>query len=166
MKLFCIIFLLFTGTAFAQDNPFRSTDLPLPRFVSLRDDPVNVRTGPGQRFPVKWVFRQQGLPVEVILEYESWRKIRDYEGEVGWVHQILLSGKRGALVSGEENAPLYRRRGGGTAVAKLEPGVLLSLEACEAGWCRAGLVDSVGKTYKGWIEIKYLWGVYEGENFD
>jgi SH3-like domain-containing protein len=167
MKFISIIILLYAPAVAAQDNPFRATNLPLPRFVSLGADEVNVRTGPGQGFPVKWVFRQDGLPVEIILEYEGWRKIRDHEGEVGWVHRILLSGKRSALVRARQNVSFYRRPDIASAVmAHLEPGVLLSLERCDGVWCKAELKDSNGQTYKGWVEIKYLWGVYEAEDFD
>ena len=76
--------------------------LPVPRFVTLKGDEVNVRAGPGRRYPINWVFLRQEMPVEVVAEFDTWRKIRDFEGTEGWVHQSLLSGRRGALVLGEE----------------------------------------------------------------
>jgi SH3-like domain-containing protein len=73
----------------------------LPRFVSLRASEVNLRTGPGIRYPIEWVFKRRDLPVEVVDEFESWRRIRDWEGTLGWVHQSMLRGRRTALVTGE-----------------------------------------------------------------
>ena len=77
------------------------TGLPLPRFVSLRADQVNLRTGPGVRYPIDWVYRRRDLPVEIIDEHETWRRIRDWEGTIGWVHQSMLQGVRNAMVTGE-----------------------------------------------------------------
>ena len=79
----------------------RSTGLPLPRFVSLAADRVNVRFGPGKQYPVNWVFARKGLPVEIIAEFDTWRKIRDYDGEEGWIHSSLLSSRRTIMVTGE-----------------------------------------------------------------
>src|SRR5471030_3132986 len=89
------------GTAFAADTPaivHKGSGLPLPRFASLKSDEVNVRTGPGPRYPVDWVFKRKMMPVEIVAEYENFRKIRDWQGAGGWVHQSLLSGKRGFIV--------------------------------------------------------------------
>ena len=95
-------FFLLSAPVFAEKQPesqkeskaFRSTEYPLPRFVSLRSDEVYVRTGPGQKYPVQWIFRKKDVPVEIILEYDVWRKVKDYDGHEGWVHKTLLSGKR------------------------------------------------------------------------
>ena len=71
-----------------------TSGLPIPRFVTTRSEAVNLRSGPGERYPVQWVLRKKGMPVEIIAEYENWRKIRDWLDTEGWVHQALLSGKR------------------------------------------------------------------------
>jgi len=98
--LFCLIGFLFLPMsipAYAQgadSSAFRSTELPLPRFVSLRSDKVFMRFGPGKQYPIKWVYERKWLPVEIILEFDTWRKIRDHAGEEGWVHQSLLSDRR------------------------------------------------------------------------
>jgi len=166
------------NTALAQDaqaqkeKRFRSTSYPLPRFVSLAKDKVYVRAGPTQKFPIKWVLQRKDLPVEIILEYQTWRKIRDHEGEEGWVHQALLSGDRTALVMAEEEGmvPLYKRVKGGIAsgldkVAYLKPFVLLAVEECEGTWCYVKTLEK-NTTFSGWIERKMIWGVYADENFD
>lgn len=162
--LFLCVFLLFSGPVMAQDDSsaFRSTNYPLPRFVSLGSDKVYVRTGPGQKYPIKFFYKKSELPVEVILEYEAWRKIRDNDGDEGWVHKSLLSGRRTALVLGEGPVALYRKPAADSRiVAYAEPKVIGHLEQCENGWCR---FEASG--YKGWIEGKSIWGVYENEIFD
>ena len=173
LKILLVVFALVIGAipAMADDgngglNPmtsaFRSTDYPLPRFVSLGSDEIYVRSGPGKRYPVQWVFKKEDLPVEIILEYDVWRKIKDFDGQVGWVHHSLLSGKRNALVKEEKVSTLYRKPDTSSQImAYLEPMVLLSVEECEGGFCK---VNASG--YKGWVEQKTLWGVYETENFD
>lgn len=143
-------------------DPFRSTEYPLPRFVSLRADKVYVRTGPGARYPIRWVFQKKDLPVEIILEYDTWRKVRDIEGAEGWVHQSLLSGARSAITQSSENIALYRRRNTDSRImAYVEPQVVVRLIECNADWC---LADAAG--YRGWIPKAYIWGVYPQEQFD
>ncbi|MEC9368507.1 MAG: SH3 domain-containing protein [Pseudomonadota bacterium] len=140
--------------------------LPVPRFVSLKSDRVNVRKGPSTEHSVAWVFARAGLPVEVIAEFENWRQVRDSEGTEGWVFHSLLSGRRTALVSPwakEDKAiPLRESRSTGSdAVARLESGVLGSVLGCDGKWCRFS-VDSVS----GWIEQEKLWGVYKDEKVE
>ncbi len=158
---------IFSGEkVFAQDSTYRSSGLPLPRFVSLAKDEVNVRAGPGKQYPVKWVVMRKGLPVEVILEFEHWRKVKDHEGQEGWVYHTLLSGKRTALIIGDENIPAYEQSTyDNTKKTRiniyLEPLSKVSVEKCDRFSCK---VSAVG--YSGWVERKSLWGVYEHENID
>jgi SH3-like domain-containing protein len=140
--------------------------LPLPRFVSLKADRVNLRQGPGTEYPTAWVFNRVGLPVEVIKEFESWRQIRDAEGTVGWVLGSMLSGRRTAVVlpwevKGGERAVAELRADDADnsyAIARLEAGVLANIISCNGRWCRI----SVGE-YRGYIEQSKLWGAYQGE---
>jgi SH3-like domain-containing protein len=134
------------------------TGLPLPRFVSLRAAEVNLRTGPGVRYPIDWVYHRRGLPVEVIDEFETWRRIRDHEGTTGWVHQSMLDGRRSILVNRE--ASLLRRRPGpdAPAVALLEPGVIARVEGCEGAWCRVTV-----ERHAGWLRRAQVYGLYPGE---
>ncbi|MGB1547592.1 MAG: SH3 domain-containing protein [Alphaproteobacteria bacterium] len=152
------LILALTTCAFGQ--AWAATGLPLPRYVSLRASEVNVRTGPGVRYPVDWVFRRHGLPVEIVAEFDTWRKIRDAEGTEGWVHQSLLSGKRTILVTGGMRT-LYRKPAANAkAVAKAEANVVGTLLACpkDSEWCRV----SVG-AYEGWLKRSDFWGVYSNE---
>lgn len=134
------------------------TGLPLPRFVSLRADEVNMRAGPGVRYPIEWTYLRAGLPVEITAEFDTWRKIRDWEGTEGWVHQSLLSGKRTVLVTGGRRT--LRREPGESApaVAHLESGVIGALERCRDVWC---LVTVRG--FEGWLRMGEFWGVYADE---
>ncbi len=138
-----------------------SEDAFLPHFVSLRADKVNVRTGPGTRYPISWVFRRDGLPVEAIAEFDNWFKVRYSDGDEGWVHRRLLSAKRTAVITG--NVQILRRAPAADAVAVLraEKGVQGELIACQSTWCQ---LQVGGK--KGWLPRKSLWGVYPSEEFD
>jgi SH3-like domain-containing protein len=139
--------------------------LPVPRFVSLKASRVNVRVGPGEDYKVAWVFVKPGLPLEVVQEFDNWRRIRDSDGSVGWVFQSLLSGKRTAVVApwaGGDPRPIRAAaRADASIVAYLEPGVMGDVERCQDGWCRIS-----GKGFSGWIDREQLWGVYPNEDID
>ncbi len=142
------------------------TGLPLPRFVSLRADEVNLRTGPGIRYPIDWVYKRQGLPVEIIDEFEAWRRVRDREGTSGWVHQSTLSAERNAIVVGERRALRAKGEAVAEAVAWLEPGVIVKLERCAGDWCEATAKDAGGSNFRGWLLRAELWGVYPEETLN
>jgi len=141
--------------------------LPVPRFVSLKSDRVNLRNGPGTDYPTGWVYRRAGLPLEIVKEFESWRQVRDSEGATGWVLQSFLSGRRTALVlpwerKASTKPPLVPIHASDSArsnvVVNVEAGVIADLHSCDGRWCRV-TVDA----YSGYIEQKKLWGAYEGE---
>ena len=97
-----VVGLAFAGidSALAQETP-KASGLPLPRFVSLRSEEVNLRTGPGVQYPVDWVYKRRNMPVEVLAEFGTWRKVRDIQGTQGWVHQSLLSSNRWVTITGQ-----------------------------------------------------------------
>jgi SH3-like domain-containing protein len=141
--------------------------LPVPRFVSLKSDRVNLRNGPGTEYPTGWVYRRAGLPLEIVKEFEGWRQVRDAEGVTGWVLQSFLSGRRTGLVLPWERKagkppPVVPIRSSDSershVVANVEAGVIADLHTCDGRWCRVTVDD-----YSGYIEQKKLWGVYEGE---
>jgi SH3-like domain-containing protein len=138
------------------------TNLPLPRYVSIRADTANARRGPGLDHRVDWEFVRRGLPVEVTAEYGHWRRVRDADGLGGWVHHTLLSGVRTALVRGPDMTPLRADPDPAADIrAMVEPGVVARLEACDGAWCeiRAGNVG-------GWLQRSALWGVAPDETLD
>jgi SH3-like domain-containing protein len=141
--------------------------LPVPRYVSLKSDRVNLRKGPGTDYPTAWVYRRAGLPLEVIKEFEGWRQVRDADGATGWVLQSFLSGRRTALVlpwmikpgTPAPKVELHRSDSAHSRdVAMVEAGVIANLAACDGRWCRV----SIDK-FQGYVEQKKLWGVYESE---
>lgn len=139
------------------------TGLPLPRFVSLRSSKVNARTGPALRYPLQWVYKRANMPVEITAEFDAWRQIRDIEGSVSWVHSTLLSGKRNALVEFStpnlETISAYKKANAQSRkVLEVENGAIGAIEKCDMAFC---LVDF--KAYRGWVEKKYLWGIYPDE---
>ncbi len=132
----------------------------LPRFASLRSGEVNVRTGPGPRFPVDWVFVRRDMPVEIVAEFETWRRIRDYEKTEGWVHQSMLSPRRYVLVTGDEMRLLRKSPSDDAAMAaRIEPGVIGQLLQCEQAWCRIQVAKVTG-----WIRRNLVWGIYQDED--
>lgn len=136
----------------------QETTLPLPRFASLKADEVNLRTGPGMDYPIEWVYKRRHLPVEITAEFEQWRRIRDYQGTVGWIHQALLSGKRSAIVLTKERMLLRKPHDGAQPVLRAAPGVHVGVLTCTGIWC---LVEASGTD--GWVHQTALWGVYENE---
>lgn len=140
--------------------------LEQPRFHSLKSDRVNVRRGPGLKYPVSWVFRRVGMPVEVIREFENWWQIRDSEGAQGWVYKGLLARRRTALLApwtqSDQETPAVAMRSlskvDSSVVAFAEAGTIASVRECDGRWCRV-----IIEPFEGWIEQKLLWGVYERE---
>jgi SH3-like domain-containing protein len=145
-----------SGPAAARDD-----SLPLPRFVSLKSAEVNLRTGPGTRYPIEWVYKRRWLPVEIIAEFGNWRRVRDSDGTVGWIHGALLSGRRSALVTPPER--IFRRapKADAPALFRAAAGVLVDILACDGKWCHV----AQGGT-KSWTKQSGLWGVYPGEVID
>jgi SH3-like domain-containing protein len=149
----------------AKDTAVSSSGLPVPRYVSLKSDHVNVRAGPTKDNDVAWVYTRSGLPVEITAEFENWRRVRDSEGAEGWVYHSLLSGRRTAVITmktKDDLASLYDRPdSGGAIAARLQAGVVAQVKKCSAGWCRV-----IGNGFDGWIEQQRLWGVYADEKVE
>ena len=143
-----------------KDGAPKTSGLPIPRFASLRTDTVNLRTGPGTRYPADWLYVRRGLPVEIIGEFDTWRHVRDPSGTEGWVHQSTLSGRRtGVIVNGPS---LLRRDVNDQAqlVATLQTGVLVNVQRCpiDVNFCRVEV-----KGLQGWLKREQVWGVYANE---
>jgi SH3-like domain-containing protein len=169
VRLGAIIGIMLAGMLAANAagdlNVGQESGLPLPRFVSLKTDRVNVRRGPTRDNEVVWVYTHVGLPVEITAEYGNWRRIRDWEGAEGWVYHSLLSGRRTALVMPKDKdalVPLYdaANRNSGVA-AKLQSGVLASLKQCTGSWCHIA-----SNRFDGWVEQNRLWGAYPNEKVE
>lgn len=134
---------------------------PLPRFVSLSASEANLRTGPGRQYPIDWVYKRRGLPLEIIEEHGPWRKVRDHEGVTGWMLVSLLYGPRTAMIRGKTRTLLADPNLQAEPLLTADPGVIGEIEECNGLWCE---LDIGGRN--GWIERRHLWGVYATEQID
>ena len=177
--------LLWAGAAAAAPAPGAGPDvalgpvtkLPLPRYASLKTDRVNLREGPSKDHRTLWVFQRAGLPVEIVAEFETWRRIRDSEGTEGWVLHSLLSGRRTSIVIAAKGADKSPDKGAATLYAKaddkademarLQAGVIGSVKTCTGTWCRiiVALPQRRGDV-DGYVRQDRLWGVYPNERVE
>lgn len=140
-----------------------AADLAIPRFVSFRKDETNLRRGPGNQFPIRFVYRVKNYPVEIIDEYDLWRQIREVDGTIGWVHRRMLSGARYALIT--DDTVLHKKSDKNSAIlAYVKKNVLGKIEKCPAkeNFCLISFTFE-DKTYSGWIDKEYFYGVYSHE---
>lgn len=173
LVLLCaIVALALPSPASAQTNT--PSGLKLPRFVTTRSSPINVRVGPGVKYEVAWEYLKDGVPVEIIQEFDTWRKIRDVDGSEGWVHQNLLQGGRAGYVTplmanGEITLHSGASDGSGTR-ATLGPGLRVTIKSCDGDWCEVTASQQITgerpASYSGFLHQEELWGVYPDEKFD
>jgi SH3-like domain-containing protein len=153
-----IVRAVIAAFALAAALPVRGAEEKAPHFAALRVDPVNLRTGPGERYPIEWVYKRKGLPVEITAEFDVWRKVRDSDGTEGWVHQRMLAAVRNVVVTGALRTLRTDPAPDAAAVARAEPGVIGHLLECRGAWCR---VEAQG--VKGWLQRSEIWGVLPNE---
>lgn len=133
--------------------------LKVPRFVSLHSDDVNLRSGPGRQYPIEWVLKKKDMPVEIIAQFEHWRRIRDWEGTEGWVQEHMVAGKRTVIVVKGAVRPVYRLPDPTSSeVARAQPGVIAQLLECRGPLCRVESDD-----ISGWMRRSDIWGVLPDE---
>lgn len=145
-----LLALIIAVAAAAQDRE-------VPYWATIKAETLNMRAGPGRDFPVRWVYRREGLPLKVVRVHEGWRLVRDPAGDEGWVTANLLSADRGALVTGEDLAAIRDKPIGSSRLKwNVEPGVVVALGKCEAGWCA---IDAQG--HRGFMQAARLWGAGE-----
>lgn len=149
-----------TGPLGAQDRG-PVTNLPLPRFVSMKAGEANVRRGPSLTHRIDWVFHQRDTPLEITAEHGHWRRVRDRDGAGGWVHYALLSGVRTVLVETDMLDLRAKPDPAAMVVARLELGVIARAERCEGDWCRLRVAG-----HRGWARRGHLWGVGSEETLE
>jgi len=134
--------------------------LPVPRFVSLRTDKVNFRAGPGFQYPVNWVYQRDGLPVEIIGEFDVWRQVLAPDGGTGWVHEATIRAHRTFIVTANQAALRASADPGANVVAYLQNGVTGNLISCDgvSDFCKA----DAGRV-TGYLAREDFWGVFPGE---
>ena len=134
------------------------TNLPIPRYVSLKVKEANARRGPSLSHKIDWIYKRQNMPLEIYAEYENWRRVRDFEGLGGWVHYTLLSGIRYVLIKNDLLEMRLLPSIDAQVIAKVPQHNIATLDKCNKDWCR--IIDD---RYKGWVPKNGIWGVYENE---
>lgn len=157
-----ICLLAANGAYAASDTSILNpSGLPIPRYVSLKSGEVNVRVGPGKRYPIRYVYKRQALPVQIIEEFAHWRKIKDFEGANGWVHKGMLAGVRTAMIMDKPQNLYARPHVSDQPVMRAEATVIGRLRACLPDWCLLEIVQR-----DGWIRKADIWGVSREEVFE
>lgn len=153
-----------SGAARAESADSSESGLTLPRMVSLRSDNINGRSGPDTKYPIEWVYRQKGAPVEIISEFGLWRKIKDWEGSEVWVHKSMLTGRRFVRVMNPGQNNVYNRPNlQSKVIAKVEDGVIGEIKKCPKNdnFCLIKF-----NTIEGWVSRDTLFGVYAHEGIN
>ena len=157
--IFAILILLASASLAQERGP--STDLPLPRYVSLKTSKANARRGPSRSHRIDWVFTHRGIPLQITAEHGHWRRAKDQDGLGGWIYYALLSGKRTIIVQHDMLEMKSTPVPGSLVKAKLELGVVANIRKCKKDWCE---ISADG--YNGWVEKKHVWGVDPNEIID
>ena len=166
MKRFCLILLAlvyFVCPAFAQEED-GDTGNNLPRMASFRSNHINARSGPGSRYPIEWIYKQKNAPVEIIAEFELWRKIKDWEGAETWVHKAMLTNKRWIKMTKKETANIYAKpQSDSRIIAKVEDQVIGKIEKCpeQKDFCLIKFSE-----FEGWVNRNDFYGVYPNETIN
>ena len=156
-------FWVVAGPSLAQEVKLtvRGSGLPVPRYVTLKFNEVNMRAGPGREYPVLWSYSKTGLPLLVEAEFGVWRKVVDQEGTTGWMRGSVLSLRRMALVT-DGSAKIYDSANeNSNVIAIAERDALLELQACPSSMCKVAKDD-----VRGWMKRDALWGVLATEVLD
>ena len=168
LLFFTIIFTFFSLAVFAGKG--KVTGLPIPRFVTLKSSEVNMRTGPSNRYPIKWVYQRKSYPLEVIAEFGAWRKVQDMDKTQGWIHDALLTGRKNAvIINNKINSKSYKLRkkemvllrhpnNSAYPILRIGLGTIASVQKCNKKWCKVKISQQ-----DGWIEKSNIWGVYKNE---
>jgi SH3-like domain-containing protein len=158
MRVALLALLALAAPHAAQGQAGRTTGLPVPRFVSLGSDRVNLRFGPGEQYPIQWVLAREGLPVEIVEEFDTWRKVRLHDGDQGWIHGSLLSSRRTIVIAGQIRELRRAPDASARVLLRAEPGVIGELLDCDGDWCE---IEIEGR--RGWLQRAAFWGVLPGE---
>jgi len=155
--LLALIALAGCGRKSDENERVTPSGLPVPRYVTLKFDPVNARAGPGDDHRLLWVYHAKGLPLQVIAETADWRRVCDPDGSLSWVHKRSVDGRRAAMRLETTPLPLHAGpRDSAAVVAYLAPRAEAQLDKCQKGWCRL----AAGQT-EGWAPQDQVWGADE-----
>ena len=165
---FYSIFFIFTLLTMDVSAQPETAPRALPRFATLRATKANLHVGPGHTYPISWLLLRQGMPLEIIAEFDTWRQVRDSQGTEGWIHKSLLNGKRSFWTLGKTQELKDKPDEKAKTIAYVEATVIGFLHECQAKWCRVELKSAAEATknqvFKGWMPRQAIWGVYPHEN--
>ena len=157
-----ILFFFIFNNILQANEIGQSTGYKIPRFVSLKSDDVNLRIGSSTNYPIILKYITKNMPVEITDEYERWRKIRDMEGNEGWIHRDLLKGDRFAIVIKNDESKIHvLSKPNGIPIGEIGELNIVKIKVCLKKWCKIKF-----NNHKGWIHKKNLWGIYENETID
>jgi len=140
-------------------NTGKETGLEIPRYVSLKSNDANIRVGPSKNYPIEIKYIKKNYPLKVLDEYEEWRKVEDFNRNIGWIHKSLISGIRTGIVLSNDNKNIKLLNTlNGNVIGEIGSGNIVFLEKCKIDWCLVSLGD-----FEGWMDKKYIWGVKEKE---
>ena len=152
-----IVIITFTQNTFAEFG--KETGLEIPRFVSLKSDDANIRVGPSKNYPIEIKYIKKNYPLKVLDEYEEWRKVEDFNRNIGWIHKSLISGIRTGIVLSNDNKKIKLLNTlDGDVIGEIGNGNIVFLEKCKIDWCLVSIGD-----FEGWMDKNYIWGVKEKE---
>lgn len=164
LKFIAFLALAAFGTSSFANEPVSvgpETNLPIPRFVSLKAGKANIRRGPGLTYRIDWVFLRRGMPLEIVAEHGHWRKVRDVDDAGGWVHHALLRGSRTAVVTAPRAALRHMPGLDKDIVAIAEAGVIIEVDRCGVNWCEVEKDE-----HEGWVQKIEIWGARKDETFE
>lgn len=159
LAVLIILSMTFTRVVHAQQTIGAVTNLPLPRYVSMKTAEAFARRGPGKSHRIDWTFVRRNIPLKVVAEHGHWRRVEDNEGKGGWIHYALLSRTRTVLITASEVEMFTKPAGRSRLEAKLQAGVVGKLIDCKPDLCEIETSDADGKIYQGWVSKSALWGL-------
>ena len=162
MQFILVIISIIIFCQVSNANIGKETGLEIPRYISLKSDDANIRVGPSKNYPIEIKYIKKNYPLKVLDEYEEWRKVEDFNRNIGWIHKSLISGIRTGIVLSNDNKNIKLLNTlNGNVIGEIGKGNIVFLEKCKIDWC---LVSS--RNYKGWMDKNYIWGVKKKEKIN
>ena len=159
MQIVIVLISIIIFSQVSNANIGKETGLEIPRYVSLKSDDANIRVGPSKNYPIEIKYIKKNYPLKVLDEYEEWRKVEDFNKNIGWIHKSLISGIRTGIVLSNDNKTIKLLNTlNGNVIGEIGSGNIVFLEKCKIDWCLVSLDD-----YEGWMDKNYIWGVKENE---
>ena len=159
MQIVIVLISIIIFSQVSNANIGIETGLEIPRYVSLKSDDANIRVGPSKNYPIEIKYIKKNYPLKVLDEYEEWRKVEDFNRNIGWIHKSLISGIRTGIVLSNDNKNIsILNTLDGNVIGEIGNGNIVFLEKCKIDWCLVSLGD-----FEGWMDKKYIWGVKEKE---